>query len=125
MNTRKMVFSSRKAKCPRCGNRASRHQWIQRKVYQLNRCIIDLRYSKYACFSCGLYFVAEIPGIVKGSKYSVAVRKLALAMRRDGKTLDEICFRMRRDHGVPLPISTLGDWVSEEAKKLLDNHSGM
>jgi transposase len=117
--------NSKRASCPRCGQRAYRLRSLARSLHDVGDLVsgrpheIHLIYSQHHCSHCGLYFTADISDLAPpGSQYTHRVVALAVRlMVEDGLPYRAASWHLWRDHRVSVPFATIQNWVEAGGKK--------
>lgn len=105
--------------CPFCGDKGKsyRHMTRKRVLRDLGTdgpVRVVLEYSYHRCRECGQFFSssqAPYAEKVDRSKYTIAVRKEAAALRRKGYTLGMIREELRQKHHLEAPESSIHEWL--------------
>lgn len=106
--------------CPACKlEGCKRHSIRTNKQWDLDGVTLHLRRSVHYCTRCRSFFKHKEDEIRRG-RYTHAVRKEALRLIFQGKSLECVAQTMRRKHKRHVPPTTLHEWkveVMEEATR--------
>lgn len=117
---RKLIARNLKeAACPRCGAASPRCRTAKRRLTDLGdhstgRTVrILCRFSVHRCPVCQKHFAADLSDLAfPGSAYTRRVVDLALCyVRDDGLTYRDAARRLREEHLVSVPFSTIPKWA--------------
>jgi transposase len=117
---RSRVYRSRR--CPTCGTSSSRRSTGVRQLRDLGidqPVIVEVRYSKHFCPRCRIYFNCPMSDLAEpGSRYTRRVQETAVAkVLVDLLPLEQVQQQMFREFYVPVPPTTLYEWVIRAGKK--------
>ena len=107
--------------CPECGTKARHHSHKHRKIIELgspgvtNQ--IRLTYSLMRCPYCAAFCRhPDVDKVAPGrARYSDEVRQMACAMLNSGLSYRQVCEDLLTEFGVPLPETTLCDWMAKDS----------
>lgn len=114
----------RKWPCPKCGRKGRRKRvyerlWKDIALGQESYVVVKIGVYKAKC-QCQEYFVSDCPEISpKGARYTWAVRDMVIeSILRDRMSILRVKGRMAEDFNLDLSISTIWEWMEEEAGRI-------
>lgn len=115
---RRMTISRREAHCPHCGMPGRRHAVGMRRLREIGitgPVVLVVTYSKHYCEVCRKHFSVDMNHLAPAhGRFTNRVRGRALdLLLRRRLTLCAASCRMRRDHYVHVPTTTMHEWVME------------
>lgn len=127
VKTRRINMSRKSARCPVCGGANARHSIGRRRIHEVGvHCpaVLVVTYSKHYCEQCRKRFSLPMEHLAPArSRFTNRVRRLAVDLILAlGYTYDRAELRMRNKYHVRTPISTMHDWVAEDALARVSMH---
>ncbi len=115
-HTRRVTMSRKSARCPRCGGLSKRHSNARRRLREVGisgPVVVEVTYSKHYCENCRKHFSLPMDHLAPPSgRFTHRVRRTAVDLvLRHALTLEKASLRMRHEHYVHVPPTTIHDWV--------------
>jgi len=101
--------------CPTCHNMCRMHSIGTRRIRTIGvsePTVMNIRYSKHRCKACEKFFSVDMSSVaMPHGHYSNEVRNIAIQLYNTGVSLEKVSGKMRREHYVDVPITTIHCWL--------------